>query len=78
MHVWAPQRKSLNLVAENTILKGVWFIFMIEKSHIAKCLGPSCCLHWNKMCNTKPCLTQEYTMTLASSKPKGPECQFED
>lgn len=69
-------KEKFELLAENTVLKGVSLIFMIEKSHIAKCLDPLCCLHWNKMRNTKPCLTQEYTMTPASSKgswmsPKG-------
>lgn len=58
--------------------QGILVYFYNWKSHIAKCLGPLCCLPWNKMCNAKPCLTQEYTMTPASSKPKHPECQFED
>lgn len=61
-------KEKFELLAENTVLKGVWLIFMIEKSHIAKCLDPLCCLRWKKMRNAKPCLTQEYTMTPASSK----------
>lgn len=28
-HVWVPQRKRLNVVAEDTLLEGVWFIFTI-------------------------------------------------
>lgn len=39
-HIWVPQRKSLNLVAENTVLKGVQFIFTIENHTLKNAMAP--------------------------------------
>lgn len=39
-HVWVLQRRSLNLVAENTVPKGVCFIFTIENRTLKNAMAP--------------------------------------